>query len=350
MDLTLFVVYVVAIGYLGITMYVANVEQLNWDRVGGRARSLLFVAPGLVGFLGLYAVLIAVSASRLNEMQDATTNSTPIPEISGAALFGIIFLAAIIPFFSIRVIVSKDMRERLKSLIPGEYSPYSIVHTTAIVLCLMFFAVNTILFLVEGGTEGMAENIDTNGVSAGMTIFQAILWVMAAFLGVGYAIRREMPQTLQRLGLRIPTRDDFVWSFLTVIVIFVALMIFSMILSLFISSDELTDQSRAAESVVNAFSTIPLAVIMASSAAIGEEIFFRGALQPIFGLVPTSIFFAMIHTQVLLTPQIVGIIIVGLAFGWLRKNHSTTAAILAHFLYNFTIVMLNILVLSSGAG
>jgi len=100
--------------------------------------------------------------------------------------------------------------------------------------------------------------------------------------------------------------------------------------------------------VVNAFSTIPLAFLVATTAAVGEEIFFRGAVQPIFGIIPTSIFFALIHTQVLLSPGIVGIFLISLAFGWLRKKYSTTAAIIAHFIYNFLIVLINIAITSVG--
>ncbi|MEQ9028773.1 MAG: hypothetical protein RLP44_08690 [Aggregatilineales bacterium] len=189
MDVTLFIVYIVAIGYLGITMYLANLEQLNWHENRGGARSLLFVAPGLVALLGLYSVLIATSSSQLNKMNATSPDAALIPEIGTSALVAIILLTVIVPILSVRLIVSRDLRERVKTYFNGTYSPYSIVHTTAIVLALMFFTVNTISFLLEGGTQGMAENIESNGVSSAMTIFQAILWVMAAFLGVGYAIR-----------------------------------------------------------------------------------------------------------------------------------------------------------------
>ena len=80
MDVTLFIVYIVAIGYLGITMYLANVEQLNWHENRGGARSLLFVAPGLVALLGLYSVLIATSATQINEVNATSPDAALIPE------------------------------------------------------------------------------------------------------------------------------------------------------------------------------------------------------------------------------------------------------------------------------
>jgi membrane protease YdiL (CAAX protease family) len=69
--------------------------------------------------------------------------------------------------------------------------------------------------------------------------------------------------------------------------------------------------------------------------ALGEEVFFRGALQPVFGLGLTSVFFALLHTQYTLTPASAGIFLVSLGMGWLRQRYSTTAAIFAHFAYNF---------------
>jgi membrane protease YdiL (CAAX protease family) len=69
--------------------------------------------------------------------------------------------------------------------------------------------------------------------------------------------------------------------------------------------------------------------------AIGEEVFFRGALQPIFGNVLTTIIFTALHTQYTLTPATILIVATSLALGWLRSRYSTSASIIAHFVYNF---------------
>jgi uncharacterized protein len=65
-------------------------------------------------------------------------------------------------------------------------------------------------------------------------------------------------------------------------------------------------------------------------------------LQPIFGLWPTAIFFALTHVQYTLTPATLVIIIVGLGLGWVRKRYNTTAAIITHFAYNFALLFLTI--------
>lgn len=85
---------------------------------------------------------------------------------------------------------------------------------------------------------------------------------------------------------------------------------------------------------------------MSLQASIGEEIFFRGALQPIFGSVLTALLFAVTHTQYAFTFTWVMVFLHGLCFAWLRRRYSTTAAIIAHAMYNFMPVVL-ILLLSS---
>jgi membrane protease YdiL (CAAX protease family) len=64
-------------------------------------------------------------------------------------------------------------------------------------------------------------------------------------------------------------------------------------------------------------------------------VFFRGAIQPVFGIWVTSLFFTMLHTQYTLTPATLVIFITSLVLGWLRNRQSTSAAITGHFVYNF---------------
>jgi len=83
-------------------------------------------------------------------------------------------------------------------------------------------------------------------------------------------------------------------------------------------------------------------LIVAGGAAIGEEIAFRGALQPVFGLWPTALFFALVHIQYTLTPAALIIFGVALGLGWLRRRYNTTTSIVAHFLYDFSLFALSL--------
>ena len=76
-------------------------------------------------------------------------------------------------------------------------------------------------------------------------------------------------------------------------------------------------------------------LLLAVAAGIGEEILFRGALQPVLGIWVTSLLFAIVHTQYGLSVATVLIFIVGYVLGIIRRRQNTTVAILLHAAYNF---------------
>jgi membrane protease YdiL (CAAX protease family) len=77
------------------------------------------------------------------------------------------------------------------------------------------------------------------------------------------------------------------------------------------------------------------AVILGASAGIGEEAVFRGALQPRFGMVLPSLLFTMLHgPQYGFNVALLGLFGVSMILALLRKHVNTTAAMIAHALYN----------------
>lgn len=77
--------------------------------------------------------------------------------------------------------------------------------------------------------------------------------------------------------------------------------------------------------------TIPQAIVVSLLAAIGEEIFFRGFLQPRIGLVPQAVLFGAIHATYLNGFEVLGTFVLALAFGYsLRRTDSLYAPIAGH--------------------
>jgi membrane protease YdiL (CAAX protease family) len=75
----------------------------------------------------------------------------------------------------------------------------------------------------------------------------------------------------------------------------------------------------------------PLAALAVSlSAGVGEELLFRGALQPRFGLVLTSLLFAVGHAHYGLSPATVEVFVIGLVLGLVRRRINTTTCIVIH--------------------
>jgi membrane protease YdiL (CAAX protease family) len=214
---------------------------------------------------------------------------------------------------------------------------------TACVLLLAFVVVTIGNFVVGGGIEGMAANLESSGVAFDDFLFENVLWIFAATLGVGLFLRRTPQQTLDRLGLRLPTAQDITWGVGMGVLLFGAVIAVGVVWSMAVSPEQLQQQTAASEQLARSIDTLPLSLAISVVVAIGEEVFFRGALQPVFGIWLTSLFFAILHTQYTLTPATLLIFVTALAFGWLRQRYSTSSAIVAHFVYNFIQLALAVL-------
>jgi membrane protease YdiL (CAAX protease family) len=78
--------------------------------------------------------------------------------------------------------------------------------------------------------------------------------------------------------------------------------------------------------------------ILAAASAVGEELMFRGALQPWIGLWPQAAIFALLHIGpgARFLPWTVSAFVMGLIFGWMVAwVGDLGAAIAAHFTINY---------------
>jgi membrane protease YdiL (CAAX protease family) len=80
--------------------------------------------------------------------------------------------------------------------------------------------------------------------------------------------------------------------------------------------------------------TVPMALYLAVVTSVGEELLFRGAIQPFAGLVLTSVLFGLLHMgqDGLVSAWSVWAFIAGLLLGWMyEETHSLWPPIIAHF-------------------
>lgn len=214
------------------------------------------------------------------------------------------------------------------------FSPDSTVHAVAMILCVYFLGVQMIGFVLGGGMAGMAE-VYEGGLTVWELVINALPFVILAGLGVGLGIRRDWRQAFQRLGLVWPGGKAVLVTLGVVLALFIYVILVTMVWMGAVSEETYKKQTEASEALSESVSTLGLAFALAATAAVGEEIAYRGALQPVFGLWPTAIAFALTHAQYTLTPAWLIILGVAVAFGWLRQQYGTGAAMLAHFVYNF---------------
>jgi membrane protease YdiL (CAAX protease family) len=337
MDVLNLLVIIAAIAYFSAAIYMANSAQVT-GRHAGLVRVMLYGVIGMV-FLNALTTLQVAFLPAIDVANIQLPNISP-----GAAIANFLF-ALFLCLFSLSAINSSTLRQWLKRVVFGRvsYDPESLVHTTALVMCPAVVSMTVGQLVLSGGLTGLAESLETGGISIGDTVFNQALWIFVALLGVGLFLRRTPQQVASRLGLRLPTAGDVRAGIGAGIALYAFVLIVSVFWAAAVSPEQFQEQNAASEQIAGAFNTIPLALLLAFTAASGEEILFRGALQPVFGLWVTSIFFAALHMQYTLTPASLIIFVVALALGWLRLRYSTTASIIGHFAYNFILLALPLL-------
>lgn len=86
------------------------------------------------------------------------------------------------------------------------------------------------------------------------------------------------------------------------------------------------------------------AFFLSFCAGFGEEIFFRGAIQPLVGIWITAIFFVAIHGYFSLKNNALNIFAIGLTLfiallGWAARDFTIWHAIAGHFSYDLVLLM-----------
>ncbi len=236
------------------------------------------------------------------------------------------------------LVALRPVRLRLARLFPA-LRPESPVHTLALV-AVGYLLGNAAISLAPGALDALAES----GVEATLfdVLAQQFAFVLAAFVGVGLLTRRDGPALNERLGLQRPTAAQL-WTGVRWMIFFVFLQAcISLTWSLF-DAARVEQLSGINESLLGNFDTVWEWFLLAASAGLGEELLFRGALQPIFGILPTSLIFAVSHVQYGLSPATLAVFLLSLILGVIRKRSNTTVAILVHAGYNFTLGLLSLL-------
>lgn len=304
----------------------------NWATIhGARARTAFNLLLFLVG-LALVAVGLVVrfglpGASGLPDMGGQWLGR----DVNGLALAGI---GAWVMLTSLR-----PVRRWAARLLPALVLDSS-VHTLA--LAMAGLLAGSALLTTAPALETLAES----GLRATLdqVLAQGLVFVLVAVVGTGLFLRRDAAGVADRLGLQRPTAGQL-WTGVRWMVFFVFLQGCISVTWALLSPADAGALNSINQALLGDFDTVWEWFLLAAAAGLGEELFFRGALQPIFGIVPTSIIFAISHVQYGLSPATLTIFLLSLILGIIRKRSNTTVAILVHSGYNFIIGLLSLLAL-----
>lgn len=239
----------------------------------------------------------------------------------GMVLLGMAFLAF--------MFLLPAVRRALARWVPID--PRSPMDCTALALSVYYIGLTWIQIALLGGVSNLA-NVDLS-LSVDVLLLNGLVLVLIALLGVGIGIRRKPAELPQRLGLGgIGRRHLLVAG--GALVVFFALQVLVAALWSLLDPQGYEVISQAAEGLYISLDT-PLRVLaLALATGIGEEILFRGALQPRFGLGFTALVFALGHLQYGFTPALFQVFVVSLGLGWVRQEYNTTTCMIIHALYN----------------
>lgn len=261
-----------------------------------------------------------------NMLQDAT----PGVELNINNLASRGFSLALIGGWGVLVSLTTVRRQLARFMRIDTNSP---VHTLALVL-VGYIVGQSVLAWSQGGIEGLATTAEP--ASVGLFVLSESLFAVVALLGVGLMVRRSGRDLLQRLGLVRPDRWQLIYG--------TAIIAFLVVLQGIVGAVWTLINPEHAE-VLEDLNTILLAdfdtfwewFLIALAAGIGEELLFRGALQPVLGLGFTAAIFALVHFQYGFSPLLIFVAILAIILGLIRRYFNTTTAIFIHVGYDFVL-------------
>lgn len=222
------------------------------------------------------------------------------------------------------------------------FDPTSPIDLTglAILLALMAF-LGVSMFYADGSAEDTLPQGTASIIIS--LVFTMVMFVSLAYISVGYRIWRTGPEATERLGLRMPSLKVIGMGLAFVVPVMVSNMIGGILTQIF--QPGLTDDlEKTLDSMTQGIQNPAGALLIGLTAGIGEELFFRGALQPRFGIVLTAAAFALMHQQYELSWVLVGMFGIGILLGIERQRYGTVAAIVTHATMNIIAVAIQILV------
>lgn len=277
--------------------------------------------------LGIFNVFVFLAGLALLSPQASFAFHTDmvLPNERIIALVGVCLIAMgiISTLFLLRAV-----RRGVARCIP--VSPSSTVDATALVfgVDLVGFSFLQLILLPY-----FWDSIDEPLVTPAGLWKQGLAFFAVGLLSVGFLVRRNLKDTLSRLGLVLPRRSHLLWV-AGAVVVGILLNIIVQVFWEWAQPERFYEMQARLQQLFGEFESTGGLLAVGLSAGIGEEVLFRGALQPRFGLWPTTFLFAVIHSYYGLSPGLVWIFVLGLGLGILRQKSNTTACILFHALYN----------------
>jgi uncharacterized protein len=224
----------------------------------------------------------------------------------------------------------KKFRVALARVTPMD--PTSPIDMTGLATILPVMAFLWITFLTQPGPTDDIVRINLSDL-----LLQIIAFVGLAFILAGILVYRSLPEVIERLDLKRISLPA-VGAALGAVVIAFLIQIVASVLTERFQPEVMDDLERVTKDMTANVRSPFGALALGLGAGVSEEILLRGAIQPRFGIVITSVLFALLHVQYGLTFTLAALFLTGVLFGLLKNRYGTWAAIIAHAVFNTLVV------------
>ncbi|MGH7312156.1 MAG: lysostaphin resistance A-like protein, partial [Candidatus Rokuibacteriota bacterium] len=160
-----------------------------------------------------------------------------------------------------------------------------------------------------------------------------------ALAGVGFLLTRDVRAALARLDLRPLRLPQVGFAAVTALALNVSVAAMEWTESLVLPGVHALEDRFDYEFV--GIPPVVGAALVSLAAGVGEEVLFRGALQPRLGIGLSAALFAILHVQYQI-PGILMIFAVGVALGLVKQRTSTTFTIVVHVVYDLVAFLAHI--------
>ncbi len=270
---------------------------------------------------GILAGLMAGAVFLFGVFDMTVAGSVHNPLPVDIALMGTGLLAA--------ALASTPVREVAARVIPID--PDNPVHSLALVLAVILLGTQ---FASLAFTNVLATDQKLSPLNVGDLLAQEVPFLVMALAGVGLWVRRGLAASADRLGVVVPAWWHAVLA-LAAAGAFFAIAQAAGYLSQTMTPGVSEQVNNSSQHLFGDLSSSLGGIIaLALIPGICEEVLFRGALQPLFGLVLTAVLFTAIHTEYGLSIDVLSIFVIALGLGAIRKYANTSASSLAHVTYN----------------
>ena len=292
---------------------------------------------GVLALLGLGAIFVPAGLQAQPDLQEQL--NTIIPVQSWAWLSW----GMLIPSLVGLLLLLKPVRRWLagfSTLDAG--SPVQAVSVSMTMFIPIYLAFTLGIGLNNLATQ-IATQVEETGrqpVTVGLLWVQTALFVLIALVGVGWLTRRSFKESLMRLGVVAPTTRQVLIAVGVALLLVPAVMLLEAGANLIgLGAD--ADVESLTEQLIGPLFQTPLGILSIGLAAgIGEEIVFRGAMQPRFSLVLTALLFALLHSNYGITLSTAIVFLLGVVLGIIRSRYNTSTAMITHAVYNSTLALL----------